>query len=56
MLVVMISVCFLQLLQAVYSIFTSSLYARSGSQFEISQLLVVLSDGRGVFADGVQVW
>lgn len=27
----------------------------SGSQFEVSQLLVVLSDGRGVFAGGVQV-
>ena len=44
-----------QLLHAAYSMFTGSLHMRSGSQLEISQLLVILSDGRGVFADGVQV-
>ena len=35
--------------------FNNSLHRKSGSQLEISQLLVILSDGRGVFADGVQV-
>ena len=48
-------VTFLQLLQTAYAIFGSNLQTRSGSQPEISQLLLILSDGRGVFADGVQV-
>ena len=45
----------LQLLQAAYTTFGSNLQRGSGSELEISQLLLILSDGRGVFADGVQV-
>jgi hypothetical protein len=45
----------LQLLQAAYTTFDGSLQRRSASELEISQLLLILSDGRGVFADGVQV-
>ena len=46
---------FIQLLRTAYTIFGGSLHKRSGSSPEISQLLLILSDGRGVFADGVQV-
>ena len=35
--------------------FGSSLRRGSDSQPEINQLLLILSDGRGVFSDGVQV-
>ena len=44
----------LQLLGAAQSIFADFLSqpSRSGISPDISQLLVVLSDGRGVFADG----
>ena len=44
----------LQLLGAAQSIFADFLSqpVRSGISPDISQLLVVLSDGRGVFADG----
>ena len=48
-------VAFLQLLQAAESIFTKFLSKSSNLSPEISQLLVVLSDGRGVFADGTLV-
>ena len=48
---------FFQLLQAVEPLFVQGLSHFSGSHSspEISQLLVVLSDGRGVFADGTLV-
>ena len=49
------SVAFLQLLQAAESIFAKFLSKSSNLSPEISQLLVVLSDGRGVFADGTLV-
>ena len=45
----------LQLLQTAYATFGGSLHRGFGSEPEISQLLLILSDGRGVFADGVQV-
>lgn len=48
-------VAFLQLLQAAESIFAKFLTKSSNLSPEISQLLVVLSDGRGVFADGTLV-
>ena len=49
------NISLLQLLQAAYTTFGSNLQRGSGSELEISQLLLILSDGRGVFADGIQV-
>ena len=46
---------FFQLLQAAESIFAKFLSKSTNSSPDISQLLVVLSDGRGVFADGTYV-
>lgn len=45
----------LQLLKVAYTTFGGNLQSGSGSEPEINQLLLILSDGRGVFADGVQV-
>ena len=56
-LILAIGLLCLQLLEAAQSIFADYLSqtTRSSLSPEISQLLVVLSDGRGVFADGTLV-
>ena len=45
----------IQLLQTAEAIFSRCLLQGRQSTTDISQLLLVLSDGRGVFADGVMV-
>ena len=48
-------VCDVQMLQTVKTLFSKKLAQGKSSDARISQLLVILSDGRGVFANGTLV-